>query len=430
MKKTLLLLTFFALTAGTKAQFFNNMLYGYLVEQNNISNENTPLTISYQCGISFDEVIYPEPGGMYQYTLPYPQGCFTLSFTNCSGDVITSGLFNYTPSDSSVFFTMIYCDTTTGGGGNPPYQLCVYANATDSSIFFNQSNVVEYFLIKAYSTSNGDSLALIDSYVSNNNPNGGSYACFNIEDNGTYYVKAAMTPASPVYSSYLPTYHYESLMWNDATAITMNQNQYLSIMLLEGVNPGGPGFIGGYVSQGANRTDESDAAGDPIANVQMILTKMDGTPVAHTLTNASGQYSFTNLSYGIYQVWADILNRPCTPAVVSLIENSTFDNVNFSVNNQSVAGGISNVTGINSQLNQLVLLGNPVKNVAECIATGKVSEQNINISVVDVQGKLIRTYTAQAATKHSVLLSDLANGIYFIQAKSEVGTFNFKVVKQ
>jgi hypothetical protein len=431
MKKTFLLFSFVAIVTIAQAQIFNNMLYGYLIEQNNISNANTPIAINYSCGISFNDTIYPSPNGMYQYNLPYPQGCFTLSFTNCSGDVITSDLLTYSPSDSTLFFSMVYCDSASGGGGgNPPYQLCVYANATDSSIFIFQDNTVEYFLIKAYSTSNGDSLALVDSYVSNNNSNGGSYACFTINDNDTYYVKAALTPSSTSYPTLLPTYYQESLLWSNATAITLNQNQYISIMMQEGINPGGPGFIGGYVSQGANRTEEADAAGDPLANVQMILTKLDGTPVAHTLTNASGQYIFNNLLNGTYKVWADILNRVCTPAVVTLFENMTFDNVNFSVNNQTVAGGISGVNNSSNTLNKLLLMGNPVASTAELLAIGNLSEQNIKIILSDIQGKVLRAYTAQAANQHTLVLSDLPNGIYFIQAKAETGTFNFKVVKQ
>lgn len=429
MKKTILLLACLISFSASNAQFLGNYLTGYLIEGNSISTSNTPITISYQCGISFNDIIYPQPSGYYNYALPYSQGCFTLSFENCSGNTINSGLFTYTPSDSGLYFTMIYCDTATGGNQNPPYELCVYAYTLDSFVSSNQNNVFEYYLIKAYSTSNGDSLALVDSYISNNNPNGGSSACFTINDSETYYVKAALIPSSPDYLFYLPTY-YQSLLWSDATGILMNQSQYAVITMQQGINTGGPGFIGGYVSQGANRTDEADAAGDPIANVQMILTKVDGTPVAHAKTDANGYYSFSNIVSGVYKVWADILNRPCTPAVVSIIEVTTYNNVNFTVNNQNVQGGIATGMGSSNIKENLVLMTNPVHNVATMQASGKTVEQNLAVVITDVQGRVIRSYQAAAAYQHSVMMNDLANGIYFIQAKSDTATYRFKVVKQ
>lgn len=79
---------------------------------------------------------------------------------------------------------------------------------------------------------------------------------------GDYLVKAALTQADSNYAQYLPTYYGDSLLWSDATVVSPPARPYVRINLVPGVNPGGPGFTGGLISQGANRQGNISASGD------------------------------------------------------------------------------------------------------------------------------------------------------------------------
>ena len=118
-----------------------------------------------------------------------------------------------------------------------------------------------------------------------------------LPNNMTYYLKA--TPDSAVYPNTLPTYSDSALVWQDAVGYTIPTNQFAPILCRAGVNPGGPGFIGGLISQGANKT------GDPIADLRLFLMDDQGNPVGYTDTDVNGYFSFPNLAQGTYSVWVD-----------------------------------------------------------------------------------------------------------------------------
>jgi hypothetical protein len=140
-----------------------------------------------------------------------------------------------------------------------------------------------------------------------------SFVQFSNIPNGEYLVKAALLPSDPNYAVYLPTYYNQKLLWSDAQHIAFNGfNGGASIVLrlVGGDNPGGPGFIGGLVSQGANLQagplPESDGPGDPFPGASIVLTLADGTPVATTTSGANGQFSFPNLAFGTYVLTIDV----------------------------------------------------------------------------------------------------------------------------
>ena len=87
------------------------------------------------------------------------------------------------------------------------------------------------------------------------------------------------------------------------------------INLVGGVNPGGPGFIGGSVWQGANKTA---GVGDPIEGVQILLLDANDNPVAHTTSDANGEYEFNNLAYGSYKVYAEVWGKTTEPNIVDV----------------------------------------------------------------------------------------------------------------
>lgn len=133
----------------------------------------------------------------------------------------------------------------------------------------------------------------------------GYYQFCNIVDS-ILYVKAA--PDSASYPQDMPTYADSSLFWNGATAYSVATAPHtVNFSTIFGTNPGGLGFIGGLISQGANKMD---GPGDPVEGLILLLYNMDTqSPVGLTTTDANGYFSFADIPLGNYSV------RPDKPGV-------------------------------------------------------------------------------------------------------------------
>ncbi|HMX40769.1 MAG TPA: carboxypeptidase-like regulatory domain-containing protein, partial [Saprospiraceae bacterium] len=163
------------------------------------------------------------------------------------------------------------------------------------------------YLIR-YDTAQGGTLTAVDTTDTYSWNDWWALGAFKNVVPGYYLIKAALLPGSTGYADYLPTYYQSSLLWSDGTTFEhssmspYNSYEQANIVLVKGQNPGGPGFVGGLVSEGANFSGgQSDRAeGDPLPGVSIVLTLPDGTPMGHATTDAQGQYSFPNLPWGTY----------------------------------------------------------------------------------------------------------------------------------
>lgn len=169
-----------------------------------------------------------------------------------------------------------------------------------------------------------DSIAGTLTAVDSMNIMGGAFY-FSSNTSGDYLVKVALLPNSPDYANYLPTYLGDELFWYNSTPVNLNPNNFgipLFINMIAGVNAGGPGFIGGLVSQGANFgggiSAGNEGEGDPVPNVSVILVDANGNPVAHTVTDANGQYSFSGIPYGTYYIHVEMVGVTATPHVITI----------------------------------------------------------------------------------------------------------------
>lgn len=152
---------------------------------------------------------------------------------------------------------------------------------------------------------------------------------------GKYLIKAALEPNSLKYADFLPTYYTRILRWDSATTIDLNRNyHHINIELIHGQNPGGAGFIGGLVSQGANKTD---AVGDPIPNTQVILYDGNHKPIGFSYSDAKGLFTFSNIGNGNYYVVADVLGKPSNELMVTLTSRApSTDQLHVNVNSKNV----------------------------------------------------------------------------------------------
>jgi PKD repeat protein len=213
----------------------------------------------------------------------------------------------------------------------------------------------------------------------------GEYEFCNVP-RGKYLVKAALTPNAPDYHNYMPTYYGNSLFWRYATSIILNQNrQQVDICLIAGNNPGGPGFVGGYVQQGANKT--SNAAGDALVGVQVFLLDLNDNPIQFTFSDEDGRFTFDDVAYGTYKVYAEVLDKETFPYLVTIgPEEPDHDNIILLVESTKVISGVEEKA--NSVIRSLRVYPNPVNDRLN-IELNLANRGDVNITVTDVTGRVI-----------------------------------------
>jgi PKD repeat protein len=246
---------------------------------------------------------------------------------------------------------------------------------------------------------------------------------------GNYMVKAALTTSSDYYDEYLPTYGDTGLIWqNSSTLILYGDDVYASIHMRAGVNPGGPGFIGGKVSQGANKKE-----GDPLKDIQVMLFDENNQPVAYTYSNAEGEFSFKNLAFGKYEIYTEVPGLVTNPGFAVLSEsNPKVEDVNVKIS----ATGIS--TSIFTKLSEDFisapqLYPNPAKN-ALYFETELRKSQNTNIVIYNLTGQQVYSENIslpQGKQTHVIDTEKLPAGLYMLTVKNASGTdeMRYKFVK-
>ncbi len=248
-------------------------------------------------------------------------------------------------------------------------------------------------------------------------------------DTGRYLLKAALLPTDASYNDYMPTYFGDTLFWSDATMFDLYSDTFgIDINMVPGTNPGGPGFVGGNVFQGANKMM---AEGDPIARVQVMLLNMDNSGVQYNYSDANGDYAFSNVAYGTYQVYAEVLGKPTYPLSVTLdANNESVDNANIVVTDAAVYVGVSPTPDF---LESLVLYPNPTHDLLNIkLSIGQQDELTLNI--INLHGMVVGTYRQDVELGSNNIAIDmlsLSQGIYFVQLVNTKGeSATYKIVRE
>jgi len=232
----------------------------------------------------------------------------------------------------------------------------------------------------------------------------GQYLFPNVAISTTYTVKAALDSASADYANFVPTYYGGNLYWLTAQWFYTGVNGVagIDISLAPGINTGGPGFIGGNVFAGANKTGTT-----ALPNVVVMLMNGNGEAVAHTLSDANGDFSFSNLALGTYAVYVDMMNRTTHAATIALTSaNASVATVMVEVNTKDV-----NIT-----------FGTTGNDAA--LTTGRVSQvfPNPAADMTSVQVSL-----TQGATISMELLNAVGQRVWASSARLDVGVHTLPV---
>lgn len=343
---------------------------------------------------------------------PLTSGTYCLTVTDGTGCTVSTC---YTIAEQDIIEGYILLDSISSGGG--------WIN--------NGVNTFKVYLIE-HDVAAG-TLTALDSQLVTSTPNnwGGFYSFSGVAD-GDYLVKAAIEVGSDQYDNYLPTYHVDVLYWNEATTITVpgNVGVLYNIDMVSGTNPGGPGFIGGLIIDGANLTGgqvEIRGDGDPLENVSILLLTDNDLPITHTISNAQGEFEFPNLAWGTYKLVVEVLGKEQGIKFITIGPDNQTGFVNFEVNE-------TYVTRIEDVLNgaSLKVFPNPVdENMNVQIEIRQ--NTNLNISVNNLLGKTIfmeNKDLQEGIQTMNINLKDLPSGIYFLNLSDGQEIISHKIMKR
>lgn len=434
------------------------------------NNPNQVVNYSWSTG-ELTQVISPMFDGDYCVTISDGNGCTASDcyyfYADTSGTcevsiyLVGSDLFSYATSPNSNVFSYnwstgattssigplssgTYCLTVTDGTGctvSSCYTIAAqdviegYINldsiSTGGGWINNGFNTFKVYLIENDVTAG--TLTALDSQLVTSTPNSwGAFYSFSNVAAGDYLVKAAIEVGSDQYDNYLPTYFPNVLYWNEATTVTSpgNVNALYNIDMVSGTNPGGPGFIGGLISEGANFTSgqvKTRGEGDPLENVSILLLTENDLPISHTVTDDQGEFEFPNLAWGTYKVVVEVLGKEQGVKMITIGSGNPNGNVNFEVNE-------TYVTKIEDVLNgaSLKVFPNPVdENINVQIEIRK--NTNLNISVSSLLGKTIiskNTDLDQGIQTLNINMSNLPTGIYFLNMSDGQEVISHKIMKR
>jgi PKD repeat protein len=247
---------------------------------------------------------------------------------------------------------------------------------------------------------------------------------------GKYLVKAALLPNDKLYSNYLPTYYDSALMWSDAISLDKGDMPFADIYLVRGNNPGGPGFIGGKVVQGANKKE-----GDPLEDIQITLLNDQEQPVTYAYSGADGSYSFDNMALGTYKIFAEVPGVIPVMGTITLTQNDPeVKEVEIKVQSQTTHSSIRK-QGIRQPGSHLSFYPNPVSQSGTLILHSAKSRE-VTIEIYSVTGKRMISRNENIGSGANTIMiqtEGLGEGIYMLRAAAQDGeyqeTISFSKVK-
>jgi len=124
------------------------------------------------------------------------------------------------------------------------------------------------------------------------------------------------------------------------------------------------------------------ATGDPLDNATVKLSTQSGDPMAHTLTNPAGRYSFSGVAPGSYRINAALQGFDTSAAQTFTIYGNQIIEINISLNPAAVT---NTIYGIISDLST----GDPIEGADVVLLTASGVAQNVVTVKSNASGQYI-----------------------------------------
>ncbi|MBA3830239.1 MAG: T9SS type A sorting domain-containing protein [Taibaiella sp.] len=264
----------------------------------------------------------------------------------------------------------------------------------------------------------------------------GSYANYTFDSvaTGSYLVKAMITNGPSSGAGYVPTYHDSSVYWSGAQYIshTSGTISYADIFMQKGTVTTGPGFVGGNVLYGAGRSSgTTGTVGAPVVGLIIYIRNSSNKVLASSITDASGNYSFSNLPIGSYSIYPESMGLTTTPATAVVSASSvSVHNVNFKQNSTSIAP-IATSVGNTAPAQSFVIYPNPAKgHITIQWSDNATGSADITISNITGQKVYHTLLNRDGNDSNTIYLSQLQPGMYFINVATVATSNTMKLMLQ
>lgn len=252
-----------------------------------------------------------------------------------------------------------------------------------------------------------------------------AFYSFDNEPAGNYLVKAAYLNQTAGSAGLLPTYHLASVYWNSATNIshTGGTSSGKDIHLQNGTVTSGPGFIGGNISAGAGK-----GTGTGVRGMLVYLRGSNNQLISSTVTDADGDFSFSDIAIGAYSVYPEAINYNTTPFNTINVTSSQphVEAIDFEQTETEIKP--KNTTGIAkiSEKDGLKIYPNPAKDMVT------IDNQNglfNHINILNTVGQSVKEINLKNGI-NKVDVSEMNAGIYYLLIGGNDGSRSMKFVKQ
>jgi hypothetical protein len=211
------------------------------------------------------------------------------------------------------------------------------------------------------------------------------------------------------------------MIWQQAGSVMLDEDMFemhTSLMEVTGVE-NGVGSIKGRIVD-----DLKQDRGRIVSfeKIPVILTDMSGQPLDWTRSNANGQFSFSNLAYGTYKVYADVTGLYSLPENVTLDESfPNADSIYIQMSPEPLIG-IEEPEA--ATLDLLSLYPNPAKDIITLQINAEHSSA-IELMVYNQLGQQMiseRHMLYKGGNKLEINISSLPESIYFLRLQGSNGT--------
>lgn len=245
----------------------------------------------------------------------------------------------------------------------------------------------------------------------------GYYSFSNVRE-GNYLVKTQLTNTSSRYSQFISTYLGDEVKWQETQPIEVVQDNLSANVHLKGSSRFllAQGTISGIVDVDFHPVLFPD---NNLTAITVLLSDESGKPIASVLTGQNGEFTFSSLKMGTYNVEVDLTGM-----------NSTIENVIFDENHNSQVGVIIDVfapsqVGIEEEkpaMEEFFVYPNPAKSVIYLQSKSQVFE-NIQVAVNTTFGStIIRITTTLRPDEPCIIdLGSIPEGIYYVEVYSKEG---------